>query len=511
MSNYDELVALCNEFRQHAEPDFSEGPADYTDEAMAAQIAALPDYRKRLESIDSAGWPVSELVDYEIVRGEMNGMEFDHRVLRPWKRRPCFYATVRMGPSDVPEDEIAHVSDVLRHYTYEFPLSDEAKREYQVKLQRIPGLLEQAKQNLGNDTKGMYFYGIRQKRGEIGAFEAIIKQFSEMHPDLVPDVEKAKSAVEDMAEWLEKRHNDMADSYDGIGVENFDWYMANVHFVPFTWKEQRNLVRRELERSWTSMALEEQRNRALPQLEPAATLEEAQARSTADRQAFFEFLRENIFTVPDYMKLGDKVGTPMKSEDRDFFSQCLCRDYLALRCHDIHWLELQREERNTHPIRHRPPMYNLWEFRSEGLATAFEETMLQAGFLDQRPRAREITYVLVAFRAARALAGMMLQSREWTIQQAIDYSVAKTPREWLKSDGGLIYGDLGLYLEQPGYGTSYVVGKVQFDRLIAECACLRGDKFNLKSFFDEYFSLSTIPGSLIRWEMTGSREPMFNP
>ena len=511
MSSYDELVTLCNEFRQHAEPGFSKGPADYTDEAMAAQIAALPDYRKRLESIDSTGWSVSKQVDYEIVRGEMNGMDFDHRVLRPWKRNPSFYTSVRMGPSDVPEDEIAHVSDVLRHYTYEFPLSDEAKRDYQAKLKRIPGLLEQAKQNLDQDTKDMYRFGITQKRREADAFKAINKQFGEVHPDLVPDVENARAATERMVEWLEKRHRDMPDSYDGIGVENFDWYMANVHFVPFTWQEQRSLVRRELERSWTSMALEEQRNLALPNLEPAATWEEAQARSTADRQAFFDFLRENIFTVPEYMELGDRVGAPSKAEDLDFFSQCLCRDYMALRCHDIHWLELQREERNTHPIRHRPPMYNLWEFRSEGLATAFEETMLQAGFLDQRPRAREITYVLVAFRAARALAGMKLQSREWTLQQAIDYTVAKTPRGWLKPDGGLILGDLGLYLQQPGYGTSYVVGKVQFDRLIAECACLRGDTFNLKAFFDEYFSLSTIPASLIRWEMTGSREPMFNP
>jgi hypothetical protein len=511
MSNYNELVVLCNEFRQHAEPDFSKGPADYTDEAMAAQIAALPDYRKRLESIDSTGWPVSELVDYEIVRGEMNGMEFDHRVLRPWKRNPSFYTTVKMGQSDVPEDEIAHVSDVLRHYNYEFPLNDEAKREYQAKLRRIPGLLEQARQNLDQDTKDMYRFGIRQKSSEVGAFEAIIKQFAEVHPDLVPDVEKAKAATERMLEWLEKRHSDMPESCDGIGVENFDWYMANVHFVPFTWNDQRSLVRRELERSWTSMALEEQRNRALPQLEPAANQEEAQARSTADREAFFDFLRANIFTVPDYMKLGDQVGAPQKAEDRCFFSQCLCRDYMALRCHDIHWLELQREERNTHPIRHRPPMYNLWASRSEGLATAFEETMLQAGFLDQRPRAREITYVLVAFRAARALAGMKLHSREWTLQQAIDYTVAKTPREWIRPEGGLILNDLALYLQQPEYGTSYVVGKVQFDRLIAECACLRGDKFDLKAFFDEYFSLSTIPASLIRWEMTGSREPMFNP
>ena len=511
MSNYDELVVLCNDFRQHAEADFSKGPADYTDEAMAAQIAALPDYRTRLESIDPTGWAVPEQVDYEIVRGEMNGMEFDHRVLRPWKRRPSFYTTVKMDPSDVPEDERAHVPEVLRHYEYEFPLSAEAKHDYQTKLKRIPGMLEQAKQNLDQGAKDLYRFGISQTRHEAHAFEMIIQQFSEMHPDLVPDVERAKTATEDMGQWLEKHHHDMPDSYDGIGEEDFDWYMANVHFVPFTWKEQRALIRRELERSWTSLALEEQRNRALPQLEPAANQAEAQARSTTDRQAFFDFLRENIFTVPDYMTLGDEVGEPEKAEDRCFFSQCLCRDYMALRCHDIHWLELQREERNTHPIRHRPPMYNLWEFRSEGLATAFEETMLQAGFLDQRPRAREITYVCVAFRAARALAGMKLQSREWTLQQAIDYTVAKTPRGWVKPDGGLILGDLGLYMEQPGYGTSYIVGKVQFDRLIAECACLRGDTFDLKSFFDEYFSLSTIPASLIRWQMTGRREPMFNP
>lgn len=509
MSSYDQLIELCGAFRRHAEPDFSNGPADYTDGAMARQVAALPEYRKRLASIDTTGWPVTRLVDYEIVRGEMNGMEFYHRVLRPWKRNPSFYGTVRMAPSDVPEDEIAHVSDILRHYKYRFPLDAGAGKDYRNKLRRIPGLLEQARGNLTEDTKTLFWYGIRHNEGERKAFGRISRQFKDMHPDLVPDVEKAKAAVESFGEWLRERHAAMAESADGIGRENFDWYMANVQFVPFTWAEQKNLVLRELERAWTSMVLEEQRNRGLPRLEPARTAEEAQARSTMDRAEFMRFVRENVFTVPDYMKLGDKVGAPIKAEDRDFFTQCLCRDYLALRCHDIHWLELQREERNTHPIRRRPPMYNLWEFRSEGLATAFEETMLQAGFLDGRPRAREITYVLLAFRGARAIAGMMLQSREWTLQQAIDYAVARTPRGWLKPDGDLIRDDLGIYLQQPGYGTSYVVGKVQFDQVLAECARLRGDKFNLKSFMDEYFALSTIPPALVRWEMTGSREPLF--
>jgi uncharacterized protein (DUF885 family) len=106
---------------------------------------------------------------------------------------------------------------------------------------------------------------------------------------------------------------------------------------------------------------------------------------------------------------------------------------------------------------------------------------------------------------------MMLQSKEWTFQQAIDYAVAKTPRGWLNPDDGVIVDDLGLYLQQPEYGTSYVTGKIQFDRLIAECAYLRSDTFNLKDFMDDYFALSTIPASLVRWEMTGNREPLFTP
>jgi uncharacterized protein (DUF885 family) len=81
----------------------------------------------------------------------------------------------------------------------------------------------------------------------------------------------------------------------------------------------------------------------------------------------------------------------------------------------------------------------------------------------------------------------------------------------LKPGGGVILDDLGIYIQQPEYATSYLTGKVQFDRLMAECACLRGDSFSLKSFMDEYFSLGTIPASLVRWEMTGYRDPLFKP
>jgi uncharacterized protein (DUF885 family) len=132
--------------------------------------------------------------------------------------------------------------------------------------------------------------------------------------------------------------------------------------------------------------------------------------------------------------------------------------------------------------------------------------MLQAGMMDHVPRARELVYVLLAFRAARAMGGLKMHSRQWTLKQAIEYSVEKTPRNWLKPDGSTILGDLGLYLRQPGYGTSYVVGKIQFEQLLADSAMELGEEFKLREFFDDYFSRGMIPASLIRWEMTGMGE-----
>ena len=67
---------------------------DYTAAAMEKQRRALPGLQRRLAAIDPSGWTVAEQVDYHVVRAEMNGLDFDHRVLQPWARNPAFYVTV---------------------------------------------------------------------------------------------------------------------------------------------------------------------------------------------------------------------------------------------------------------------------------------------------------------------------------------------------------------------------------------------------------------------------------
>ncbi len=54
------------------------------------------------------------------------------------------------------------------------------------------------------------------------------------------------------------------------------------------------------------------------------------------------------------------------------------------------------------PVRRGALLNNIWDSRSEGMATAMEELSLRAGYYDDNPRAREIVYIVLAQRCARA-------------------------------------------------------------------------------------------------------------
>jgi uncharacterized protein (DUF885 family) len=129
--------------------------------------------------------------------------------------------------------------------------------------------------------------------------------------------------------------------------------------------------------------------------------------------------------------------------------------------------------------------------------------MMQAGLFDQKPRARELIYILVAMRCARAMGDLKMHSGEFSLEEAVKYAVDRTPNGWLRPDGDTVWTDMRIYLHQPGYGTSYVVGKVHIDKLLADRSRRPDQKFRLRRFMDEFFASGMIPVSLIRWEMTG--------
>jgi hypothetical protein len=504
---YDGLLRLFADWRAFQRPKVTDGVPDYTAGAMARQRKGLPAFRARLLAIDPRSWPVPQQVDYHVVRAEMNGLDFDHRVLRPWSRNPCFYQVLYDAQSDTPAHEGHAQVGALELWQYSFPLSAAAQAKLSTELRAIPAVLRQARANLVEEARDLWLLGARLKREESAALAGLARTLAAPHPDLVPLVEAARQAVDEFGAWLEKKHRAMS-APSGIGKADYDWYLRNVHLSPYTWEDERALHEREWARALAQLALQQNLNRSLPPLQPAAEAGEYRRRFSDAVSEYVRFLGEKgILTVRDEMEasLREREGAFQPAEARDFFAQVEHRDAIVMRCHGFHWFDLARMKEDPHrsPIRRGPLLYNIWDSRAEGMATAMEEMMMTAGLLEGRPRAKELVYALVANRAARGLAGHRVHSRELTLEQALRAAHEDTPWGWLRLDGGTNWGEQRLYLEQPGYGTVYLSGKAQIERLLADRQRQLGERFSLRRFMDEFTAAGMIPVSLIRWEMTG--------
>ncbi|MDH5345041.1 MAG: hypothetical protein OEW59_04695, partial [Gammaproteobacteria bacterium] len=125
--SHDDLLALFAEWRAFEQPPDRDGAPDYTAETFDRRYAGYQALRARLDAFDIVDWPVSEQVDWHLVRAEMNGYDFNYRVLRPWARDPAYYASVWMNRSDVPAHEGPTNHAVVEVWTYTFPLAEEAQ------------------------------------------------------------------------------------------------------------------------------------------------------------------------------------------------------------------------------------------------------------------------------------------------------------------------------------------------------------------------------------------------
>jgi len=505
-TRYEDLVTLFGEWRSFQKPKVVDGVPDYTSSAMAAQQRELASYQKRLAAIDTTGWPISRQVDWHVVRAEMNGLAFDHRVRRPWANNPAFYVTVFTEESDQPAREGPFALGAVELWTYAFPLTAENAATVDTGIRAIPKLLAQAKGNLTGTGKDLWTWGtksIRQQASDLQELSAKVTDAA-----LKADVDRAKKATDDFAAWLDSKAPSKTGP-SGVGVDNYDWYLKNVQLAPYTWRDEVAIMERELARAHALLAMEEQRNAKLPAQTPIASAEEYDRRFGAAVTEYIAYLKDHeILEIRDYMDpaLRARIGN-YRPGPREFFSEVDYRDPELMRTHGYHWFDKGRMEHIPHPspIRRGALLYNIFNTRTEGHATGWEELMMQAGMFDARPRTRELLYILLAERAARALGELKMHSNEFTLEQASAFASANTPRGWLSLDGNLVRGEQHLYLQQPGYGTSYLIGKIEIEKLLAERRRELGEGFTMKRFMEEFDAAGLVPAALVRWELTGRK------
>ena len=530
---YPALVQLFQQWREFEHPVMKNNVPDYSASAMAAKAAALPRWRKRLDAIDPKSWPIEQQNDYKLVKAEMNGLDFNLRVLRPWARDPAFYLNIFPSRSDIPWREGPVLYPEIELYNYHFPLDADAQKDLTTKLGMIPALLAKAKENLmASNARDLWVYGEEELRNQsqtLASLEAgtlTVRTLAEHQQadlsgtsqELRAAVAGARRATEEFVAWLEKQAPTKT-GLSGVGKESYTWYQQNVHFIPYTWDEEVVLLRRELGRAQSALRLEEHHNRNLPPLEPAtdAAAFDKMAHDRLDK--FVDFLvKQEIIPDKSYIKpaLAEELGHFIAEDQRVFFSRVTHREPMLLLSHDYHWIDLgrMRDEPNPSPIRRQALLYNIWDNRAEGFATAFEELMMHVGLYDDNPRARELVWIMLANRAARGLASLYVQTNQFTLEQAGQFQAEWTPRGWAKAKDSLTLSEQLLYLRQPGYGSCYITGKMLADELITEYAHqqdLAGKPFVLRDFMDRFNNEGMIPVPLMELEMVPGSTRAFGP
>ena len=507
-NNREELEVLFTDWRQFETPPLNNGAPDYSVETFRNRMPEFRKLRDRLNEIDKSKLDIKSKIDWTIIWAEMNGFEFNFRVLKPWERDPAYYKSVWMNRSDVPAHEGPTHHSVVEIWQYDFPLSKNESSELNKQLRVIPILNEQAKINLTGNAKDLWIAGIRDIDTQISDLLSILN-YPNVNNDqnLVTTINEAIESTVSFSNWL-KSESSKKDGPSGIGKENYTWYQNNVHLVPLSWDDEVMLLKRELARAWSSLKLEEHKNRNLPKLNSASTPEEYNLLVSEASKELINFLdKEEIVDVKDFYKeaLDEHLGSYIPEDKRNFFWITAHLDPKPLFSHFFHWFELAEMDFNPsqNVLRKGPLLYNIFDSRNEGVATAVEEMFMQIGLYENSPRSKEIVYILIAQRAARGLGSLYAHANLMSMEEAGKIHSEYTPRGWMKTEKELLIFEQHLYLRQPGYGTSYITGKYLFENALAEFSRLNENdaSVNLKSFFSKLINIGSIPMTLFHWEI----------
>ncbi|MBK8609353.1 MAG: hypothetical protein IPL84_05240 [Chitinophagaceae bacterium] len=482
------------------------GVPDYRAQTIQKIQQTLEQYRERLLKVDTSGWALENKVDYVLLHAEMNALDYNCRILKPWVRDPAFYALIFEEQSDTPDHEGPTSFAAVELWKYTFPLSEEAEKRLTAELQVIPPLYQQATINLTGNARDLWLAGIGDIKDQRRILEELEKKTTQNSRALKEAISKAKVAGMQLAAWLEKQSPDK-NGLSGIGKENYTWHMQHVLLAPYTWEEEVGLLNRELTRACASLQLEREHNRKLPELKAFSDAAAFNKGTEASVNELMGFLKQKeILPVKDYMEpeLRKHMGEYIPEEKRNFFANISFRAPGVLYSHSTHWFEVARLTHDPHTsvLRREALPFNMWMQRSEGLATSMEETFMHTGLWDDNPRARELVWIMLAQRCARGLASLYAQANMINYEEARKFQVEWTPKGWT-GDESLVGFEQHLYLRQPGYGTSYVTGKYFIERLMMDMGRKQQDDFKLHDFFDSFYGAGILPVSLVTWQMTG--------
>jgi uncharacterized protein (DUF885 family) len=161
--------------------------------AIAAQAQMSKDYLARLAAIDPKTLSQTNMIDYEILKSNLERTVFETEELRDHERNPIYY---NMG------------SAIYSLIARDFAPLDQRLASLKGRLEAIPSVIAAAKTNLKNPPEMHTKTAIQQNQGNISLIKDDLTQFVSQSPkmekELAPARAAAVAALEEYGTWLEK-------------------------------------------------------------------------------------------------------------------------------------------------------------------------------------------------------------------------------------------------------------------------------------------------------------------
>jgi uncharacterized protein (DUF885 family) len=492
---------------------------DYSAAKVAERAAHVRKLLDRVRALPAANWLKDDRIDWMLFRSQLEGVDFNSRVLQSETTDPQVYV-----------NECTNGIFSLLKKEYDVP----RKRALTAaaRLKQMPAMLVQGERNLQKPVRLFAELAIASARAIDPLFnDSLMMLAPDLPPnerdDLVNARNAALSAIHGFADRLEKRLPTMV-AFAPMGTANYNYYLKQVLLLPLDAPQVEMLGRAELARY-----------RALESLLPDPSLADpnpARSKSVPPDQASFlkayesreqemiNFLKEHqLVTIPDYLgrfeirqlpeafkptSPGGFMNPPgvydkdpagfffiptYNPQSKNFYIRAAIEDPRPILGHEGipgHFMQLSIANHLTDEIRrqHGDGVF------VEGWALYGEEMLLRTGAYPENSASHGQILRLSRYRSARIGVDVNLHTGKWTFEQAVDYFMEA---------GGLdreaAQGEAAGAAVSPTQKISYIVGKWQIMSLLGRYRDKAGPNFRLGQFHDDLIKNGSLPLSIVEW------------
>ena len=524
------LVEIFQSAQDLRQPEIVEGIPDFSAAAVERQKAGLAELRSRFDDLDPTGWEMTDQVDYLLVRAELDMLEYGLHVYRATSRSPAFYLS---SISSFGMLSGAALSGLGRLVQQPLPFTEARAAEIVAHMESVPEILDQAKRNLTEPTREMSGWALATladgQSGSRAFAEGLRPHFpAEWVGELDSAAVEMGAALESYRLWIEERLPGMSGAQP-VGRELYDWILRRIWLLPFDAEDILRLGEQEYARFLAFTSFEESRNRGLPALAGAMTTAEYARRTEEEAGAIRRFLQDKgALDIPDYVGPYRRTRMPdyiqafslwaglsgYSTPGNGVVKYSVPEDHPYTR---TYWESIMRVDPSTNIFHDGIPGHHLQgivsarhpspiragrrdRFKSEGWSTYWEETAMQLGYYDERPRSRELIYNFMRLRAMRVIVDVKMALGEMSVDEAVAALMT------IPMDRRIASEEADDFFAAPTGGIVYLIGKLQIERLLAERRQQLGAEFDLGRFHNELVAAAWVPIELTRWEMTGSGE-----